>query len=163
MLGVSGGIEPMFQLEYNRKTVTLNEGETTYKVVSPIVKEYREVTGQWKELPSYFVTAYDIPYRERVDMQSAVQKYIDSAISSTVNLPEDTTVEEVEDLYMYAWKKKLKGITVYRDNCFRAGILTSEDKPKVKDKTICPSCGGTMIITNGCSECQDCGSSMCSI
>ena len=169
MMNVSGGVEPVFQFEYNRRTVTLNSEETVYKVTAPIVKEYREATGNEGSLPDYFVSTYDIPYRERIDMQSRMQKYIDSAISSTVNLPNETTVEEVEDLYMYAWEQGCKGITIYREGCMREGILTT-DKPKDKEEVtvekkeeVCPICGGEIIHSNGCKMCADCQWGACSL
>jgi ribonucleoside-diphosphate reductase alpha chain len=75
-------------------------------------------------------TARDIDYIDRVHMQAAWQKYIDASISSTVNLPESATVEDIEDLYMEAYKCGLKGITVYRDNCMRTAILTDTSSSK---------------------------------
>ena len=130
VLGISGGIEPIFANSYTRKTQTLHEEETFYKVYTPIVKEYMEKFGieDEKDLPNYFVTAPEIPYEERVKMQAAWQRHIDNSISSTVNLPESATVEDIEDLYMKAWENGLKGITVFRDNCKRTGILTTDKK-----------------------------------
>ena len=119
-----------------------------------------------------------------MDLQSTVQKYIDSAISSTVNLPANTTVEDVEELYLYAWKKKLKGITIYVQDSMREGILTTSNSEKestsdriqelqdelnreiVKslERGICPECGmDNMIHESNCVTCQDCGYSPCSI
>lgn len=134
MFQTSTGIEPNFAFSYNRRTVSLNKEETTYKVDSRIVKEYKKATGA-TELPEYFVCAADIDYHDRIAVQSTLQQYIDASISSTVNLPNETTVEQVADLYMEAWKKGLKGITIWRDGCQRQGILTTEkkeDKPKEK-------------------------------
>ena len=130
MLGVSGGIEPIFDTHYVRKTESLHGHEEYYTVYTPIVKEYMEKHGlkDISELPDYFVTSKTLDGRQRVDMQAVWQKYIDASISSTVNLPESATVEEVEDLYIYAWKKGLKGLTIFRDNCARLGVLTSEKK-----------------------------------
>lgn len=134
MLQTSTGIEPNFAFSYNRRTISLNKEETTYKVDSRIVQEYKKATGA-TELPDYFVCAGDIDYHDRIAVQSTLQQYIDASISSTVNLPNETTVEQVADLYMEAWKKGLKGITIWRDGCQRQGILTTEkkeDKPKEK-------------------------------
>lgn len=128
MLNVSTGCEPFFMLSYTRKTESLNGKESYYEVEVPIVQEYKSITGDVK-LPDYFVTSNNIGWKERVDMQSALQEFCDTAISSTVNLPESTTVEDVKNLYMYAWHKGLKGITIFRNNCKRLGILT-EEKPK---------------------------------
>lgn len=136
MIGVSGGIEPIFQNSYIRKSETLHDGDVYYKVFTPIVKEYMDKHGLVDEndLPVFFVTTSEISYRDRINVQSAWQEFIDASISSTVNLPNETTVEEVEDLYMYAWEKGLKGITIYRDGCSRGGILIAE-KPK-KDEEL---------------------------
>lgn len=61
-------------------------------------------------------------------------KHIDASISSTINLPNEATVEEVEELYMGAWKEGLKGLTIYRDGCARQGVLTTKDEKKTKKK-----------------------------
>ena len=61
-------------------------------------------------------------------INAAWQQYIDASISSTVNVPNEFTVEETEDLYMYAWEMGLKGITIFRDGCLREGILTTNKK-----------------------------------
>ena len=139
MLGVSGGIEPIFDTHYIRKTESLHGREEFYTVYTPIVEEYMKEHGlkDISELPDYFVTSKTLDGKQRVDMQAVWQKYIDASISSTVNLPETATVEEVEDLYIYAWKKGLKGLTIFRDNCARLGVLTTEKKeeediPKVE-------------------------------
>lgn len=131
MIGVSGGIEPIFNLSYTRKTESLHkEGDVYYKVFTPIAKEYMDKHGitEEEDLPNFFVTAQTLNPHMRVKMQGVWQKHIDASISSTINLPHEATVEEVEQLYMEAWKEGLKGLTIYRDGCARAGILTT-DKP----------------------------------
>lgn len=133
MLQVSTGVEPNFAFSYNRRTISLNEKEKTYKVDANIVKEYKEVTGN-DTLPEYFVSSADIHYRDRIAVQSMLQRYIDASISSTVNLPNETTVEEVADLYMQAWKQGLKGITIWRDGCKRQGILSTGKKEEKPDE-----------------------------
>jgi ribonucleoside-diphosphate reductase alpha chain len=130
MLGVSGGIEPIFANYYERKTESLHDKEVSYKVYTPIVDRYMKennITDD-KILPSYFITAQNLNYKNRIDMQSVWQNYIDASISSTVNVPNDFTVKEVEDLYLYAYEKGLKGVTIFRDGCKRLGVLTI-DKP----------------------------------
>ena len=148
MLGISGGIEPIFDISYTRKTESLHDEDVYYKVFTPIVKEYldnNEViydlnTGE-PVLPKYFITAKKIEPKKRIQMQSIWQKHIDASISSTVNLPESATVKDVEKLYISAWKNGLKGLTVFRESCAREGVLTS-DKPKdnikIKEKDILP-------------------------
>ena len=141
MIGVSGGIEPIFANYYERTTKSLHGHDEVYKVYTPIVKEYMDAHGIKDELglPSYFVTSATIPIKRRIDMQSVWQKHIDASISSTVNLPNEATVDDVKDLYMYAWEKHLKGITVYRAGCKRAGILNADTKKEDEPKPESPS------------------------
>lgn len=135
MLGVSGGIEPIFANSYTRKTESLHGKDTYYKVYTPIVEEYMKATGitDEEDLPEYFVTSAELDPIERIKMQAIFQKHIDASISSTINLPQSTTVEDVEEIYLEAWKHGLKGITIYRAGCAREGILV-EDKPAVKEE-----------------------------
>lgn len=127
MLGISGGIEPIYANYYMRKTESLHGSDVYYKVYTKIVQDYMSANDLQddSQLPEYFVTAMTLDYRQRIDMQSMWQTHIDASISSTVNVPEQFTVEETEDLYMYAYEKGLKGITIFRDGCKRAGVLTT--------------------------------------
>ncbi len=135
MMGISGGIEPIFANYYTRKTESLHGEDRYYKVYTPIVKQYMDEHGleSDEQLPSFFVTARDIPYQKRLAMQSVWQQYVDASISSTVNLPESATVDDVMELYLLAWRYGLKGVTVFRENCRRTGILTTE-KPADETK-----------------------------
>lgn len=126
MLGVSGGIEPLFALEYNRITKSLHGKDKTYKVVPKVVEEAREM-GYTDGL----VCANDIDFKNRVEMQSVWQKHIDGSISSTINLSNDFPKEKIAELYLNAWKFGLKGVTVFRDGCKREGILKSKPKTDV--------------------------------
>ena len=74
-------------------------------------------------------TAYEIDPLQRVKLQATIQKYLDHSISSTINLPKDTTEETVSNLYMEAWKQGCKGLTIYVDEC-RTGVLVSADNKK---------------------------------
>lgn len=133
MLGISGGIEPVYANYYERKTESLHGTDVYYKVYTKIVQDYMDSHGikDDKELPDYFVTAMTLDYEQRIDMQAAWQQHIDASISSTVNVPNSFTVEETESLYLKAYEKGLKGITIYRDGCARSGILSlGEEKPK---------------------------------
>lgn len=181
MLGISGGIEPIFNVSYIRKTESLHDEDVYYKVYTPIVKEYmdlKNITDE-KDLPDIFVTAMNLDYEDRIKMQQAWQQYIDASISSTINLPYETTVEDVYEIYIKAWKHNLKGVTIFRDGCKRSGVLINE-KPKNEkeennlkeeicvteddknEKFICPECGNEqMANTGGCSICLKCGYSGC--
>lgn len=186
LIGCSNGLEPIFQVSYTRKSESLHHEDTYYKVFTSIAKEYMDKNNISKEedLPDFFITTSNLDYKDRIDVQSAWQQYIDASISSTVNVPNEFTVEDVEGLYMYAWEKGVKGITIYRDGCARSGILIT-DKPKesrldkidelqkelkelaaeqlIEDPDTCPMCGGRLMHSGGCAECQDCGYSPCSI
>lgn len=129
MLGISGGIEPIFANYYTRKTESLHGHDEYYKVYTPIVQKYMDEHNlkDESELPDFFVNAQTLDYKERIDMQAIWQSHIDASISSTVNVPNDFTVEQTENLYMRAWEKGLKGVTIFRGGCKRAGILTTSD------------------------------------
>ena len=157
MLGVSGGIEPIFANSYNRRTESLHGETVNYKVFTPIVKEYMElhhITDE-KDLPDYFVTAKDIDYIDRIECQSVWQKYIDAAISSTINLPNSATVEDIEDIYMLAWEKGLKGVTIYREGCERSGVLTTDTTTKTADTTT-KNIGLERHLVTGCGSLHVC-------
>ena len=134
MLGISGGIEPVYANYYERKTESLHGTDVYYKVYTKIVADYMKQHGlkSDSELPDHFVTAMTLDYRQRIDMQSIWQTHIDASISSTVNVPNSFTVEETENLYMYAYDKGLKGITIFRDGCRRLGILNTSGKSEAK-------------------------------
>ena len=135
MLNISTGAEPYFALEFNRRTVSLDgDKEHTYKVYIDTLKEYQQITKR-KDIPYYFVTSKDIPWKERVDMQAALQESVDQAISSTVNLSASTTNEDIEQLYLYAWKKGCKGITVYVEGS-RDAILSTNTNVKNKESEL---------------------------
>ncbi|MEQ9619164.1 MAG: adenosylcobalamin-dependent ribonucleoside-diphosphate reductase [Deltaproteobacteria bacterium] len=127
LAGTTSGVEPMFARSYFRRSKSLSKGE--FKVYHPLVGEYISMYGinNENELPSTFVTSHEIKPEMRVRMQAAIQKHIDSCISSTVNLPADITLDEVEKIYFLAWKLGCKGITVYREGS-REGILITEDQ-----------------------------------
>ena len=130
MLGISGGIEPIFANSYTRKTESLHGHDEYYKVYTPIVQEYMDKYGlkDESELPEWFVTSSDIAPKDRIAMQDVWQNSIDASISSTINLPETATVEDIKDIYMTAWEMGLKGVTVFRNGCKRTGILTTDSK-----------------------------------
>lgn len=116
----SSGIEPIFCTSYTRR-VKNDDGESfrEYKVYHPLIK--REFEDD-ENLPDHVVTAHNIDPFFRVKMQGVIQRYVDTSLSSTVNLAEDVSKETVADIYIRAYKAGLKGITVYREGS-REGIL----------------------------------------
>ena len=163
MCGVSGGIEPLFATSYTRRTESLHGESVSYKVYDPTVLEIMKELNiaDENDLPDYVITSQEIPYMERIAMQAAWQQYIDASISSTINLPNSATVEDIKNIYIEAWKAGLKGVTVYRAGCAREGILTTGDstpasaselkrgdwKP-IADDTIYPK----IKLKTGCGE-----------
>lgn len=134
MLGISGGIEPIYANYYERKTESLHGSDVYYKVYTKIVEQYmkdHKITDD-RDLPDYFVTAMTLEYHQRIDMQAAWQTHIDASISSTVNVPRQFTVEETENLYLYAYEMGLKGITIFRDGCKRTSILSTDTSSAAK-------------------------------
>ena len=165
MLGVSGGIEPIFANKYTRITKSLHGHDEAYEVYTPIVDEYmktHDITDE-KDLPDYFITSSDIPIDERIAMQAAWQNHIDASISSTINLPNEATVEDIEKLYIMAWEMGLKGVTVYRAGCAREGILTVKKDDTIKEESrpilynsITPVSRKTIGTTHGNTYCKKC-------
>ena len=132
---VTSGIEPIFATSYKRM-VKKNDGGygkefEEYTVYHPIIKE---LFGTDENLPDYVTTAHTIDPFFRVKMQGTLQKYIDSSISSTVNLREDIPVDTVADIYMTAYENGLKGITVYREGSREGILITNEEKEINEEK-----------------------------
>lgn len=132
MLGISGGIEPIYANYYERTTQSLHGRDVTYRVYTKIVEEYMKLhnLSEVDELPDYFVTAMELDYHSRLKMQATWQKHIDASISSTVNVPNEFSVEQVEELYFEAYELGLKGVTLFRDGCKRTGILNVKPQKK---------------------------------
>ena len=141
MAGVSSGIEPVFMPYYMRRRKVSNSidrvdfidavGEkfTEFAVIHPMFKKWmidrwegtddivenftkERLQTEFKESPWYGSTSPEIPWQDRIAIQQVVQNYTTHAISSTVNLPENTTEKEIGGMYSTAWEKGLKGITV---------------------------------------------------
>ena len=142
---VTSGVEPIFATSYKRR-VKENDGYgksfKEYKVFHPIIGK---LFGSDDNLPDHVVTAHHIDPYFRVRMQGIIQQYIDSSISSTVNLPEEITVETVADIYMTAYEAGLKGITVYREGS-REGILVSDQKDETLTTAAMAVEGATTLV-----------------
>jgi ribonucleoside-diphosphate reductase alpha chain len=137
----SNGIEPSFAHHYFRNVI--RPGKKTKEKVDVFSFEllaYRELinprampnaTNPAEQLPGYFTTADDITPQEHVDIQAAAQRWVDSSISKTANVPTDYKYESFKDIYLYAHEKGLKGCTTFRFNpeAFQ-GVLVKEDDLK---------------------------------
>lgn len=162
MLGVSTALEPIYSISYNRKTESLNDKDTYYKIYTPIIKELMEVIKikDEKELPQYISTSMDIDYKDRILSQSVWQQYIDASISSTINVPNSFSVVDVMDLYMQSWKCGLKGVTIFRDGCARTGVLSTDSNENkhtpIKYDSVSPISRKTIGTTHGSTYCKQC-------
>ena len=141
-------LEPQFALAYNKNLI--DGGVLTYvdpefkKAIgdkAEIIKKVVDNGGSCQgiaEVPQavqkVYVVAHDIHYKDRIRMQSAIQRYITNSISSTINLPSETSVEEIESIYMMAYEMNLKGITIYRDGCKSFQPMTAGKKKEKAEK-----------------------------
>ncbi len=134
LAGTSSGIEPVFAFSYTRRSESLSQ--EFFKVYHPLVLDYMKMAElkDDSQLPGFFIPSHKIKPEFRVKMQGVIQRHIDSAISSTVNLAKETTVEQVGQIYLQAWKAGCKGITVYREGS-REGILITDEEAKKKEES----------------------------
>lgn len=165
LANASYGIEPHFALSYVKncaegRKFQYDNVDLINQLGSKLTKEDLEEIRQTGQLPErlfkdnqHFITANQIPYRERIKVQAAWQKHIDLSISSTINLPETATKEEVYDIYLAAWEKGLKGLTIYRNNSRTMQVLNVKD---VKNTYVCDSCGKIHVLDEGVDPSQIC-------
>jgi len=133
---VSSGIEPVFAYSYKRKVLLPDGSRTEEEVVDYAVKLWREKFGD-AELPSHFVDTRSLRPEEHVRMQAAAQRWIDSSISKTINVPEDIPFEAFKDVYLLAYEEGCKGCTTYRPNPVTGSVLSvseSSEKTPEADK-----------------------------
>lgn len=149
MLQVSGGIEPYFATSWQRTTKSLHGEDVVYTERPKTINELMVVElgiEDDEDLPDYVVTSANIAPFDRIKVQSTWQRYIDASISSTINLPHSATVEDVENIYIEAWKQGLKGVTIFRDGCRRVGILTTSTNDTDEETTKPASFGRGDVI-----------------
>lgn len=131
----SNGIEPAFSWVYNRKKRMLDGTYSNYEVADHAWRLYRHLGNDVSDdskLPPQFVTALAMSAEDHMRMLEAVQPFIDSAISKTVNVPADYNFDDFSDLYMLAWKAGLKGLATYRPNDVLGSVLSVPTTPEVK-------------------------------
>jgi ribonucleoside-diphosphate reductase alpha chain len=135
----SNGIEPSFSHHYSRNVI--REGRKSKEKVDVFSFEllaYRELVNSRampssenpeEQLPEYFTTADDVSPKQHVDIQGAAQKWVDSSISKTANVPTDFAFEDFKDIYMYAYEQGLKGCTTFRFNpeAFQGVLVKQKD------------------------------------
>jgi ribonucleoside-diphosphate reductase alpha chain len=123
----SNGIEPPFSWFYFRNKRMADGSKKSIQVEDHAWRLYRYLGGDVEKLPEYFVTALEMSALDHMEMSAAIQPYVDTAISKTVNVPADYPFAEFESLYLEAWRRGLKGITTYRPNSVLGAVL--EVKP----------------------------------
>ena len=119
----SNGIEPPYSWTYQRKKRTADGGTRSYEVADHAWRRYRQLHGE-AALPASFVTALEMRALDHLRMVEAVQPFIDTAISKTVNVPEDYPYDDFRDLYLEAWRAGLKGLATYRPNAVLGSVLS---------------------------------------
>ena len=136
MFGVSTGVEPIYDVNgFARTTKSLNEEDKVYMEYPDIVQRAIEVDDidMLNNKPAYLIGAKDLDFMRRVKTQADWQVWIDASISSTLNLPKESPVEDVFKAYIVAHELGCKGLTVFRDGCKKEGILkgvAKEEKPE---------------------------------
>ncbi len=120
----SNGIEPAFSWVYDRKKRLADGGHRMYEVADHAWRLYRHMGGDMNNLPDYFVTALEMTAQEHMQMMEAVQPFIDTAISKTVNVAADYPYDDFKDLYLEGWKAGLKGLATYRPNSVLGAVLS---------------------------------------
>ncbi|MFN0037923.1 MAG: adenosylcobalamin-dependent ribonucleoside-diphosphate reductase [Burkholderiales bacterium] len=134
----ANGIEPPYSWTYQRKKREADGTHKVYDVEDHAWRLYRHLGGNIEKLPPQFVTALEISALDHMRMVAAVAPFVDSAISKTVNVPEDYPYEQFKDLYFEAWKSGLKGIATYRPNKVLGSVLSvtpHEEAPNDLDTT----------------------------
>jgi ribonucleoside-diphosphate reductase alpha chain len=171
--GCSSGIEPLFALSYTRhildgqqlvevnpyfEEAARNEGFYTTELMQQLAdgKRLSDVEGIPEWVKDTFVTSHDITPEWHVRMQAAFQKFTDSAVSKTVNLPHEATIDNVAEVYMLAYKLGLKGITIYRDRSRDSQVLNISHAEEKRETKLTPrprpkvTKGVTERVTTGC-------------
>lgn len=145
----TGGCEPIYKLYYERTTHKLEEQGKTFRVFSHSIEDLlvrnelpMDTSAEdIKKMFPYVIESHDVEPIRRILTQATMQKYVDNSISSTVNLPESATPDDIFAIYDAAWQTGCKGITVFRDNCARGNILglsKKEEKPTILHDSLKP-------------------------
>lgn len=142
---LSGGVEPLFKCGYDRTSHQGENKNVVFRVFSRSIEDLLTHEGlphtlsneEIKEKFDWVVESQDITPIDRIATQSVMNEYIDNAISSTINLPNSATWQDIFNIYVNAWKQKCKGITIFRDGCSRGNILgVDTSKKETKEEPI---------------------------
>ncbi len=133
---VSSGIEPVFAYSYTRKVLMPDGTRQEEKVVDAAVAKFHAAFGEQAALPDYFVSAQELTPADHIAVQAAVQDYVDSSISKTINVPENISFEDFRHVYTEAYEQGLKGCTTYRPSEVRGAVLSLEATAKEEEAQV---------------------------
>ena len=134
----SNGIEPPFSWTYTRNKREADGSRSQYQVEDHAWRLFKAQGGNVEQLPEYFVNALAMTAEEHIAMMEAVQPFIDTSISKTVNVPADYPYDDFKDLYAKAWKARLKGLATYRPNSIIGSVLETTPAPKKEEPAPAP-------------------------
>jgi ribonucleoside-diphosphate reductase alpha chain len=129
----SNGIEPAFSWTYQRTKRMADGSRQSFAVEDHAYRLYREMGGDVNALPDYFVSALDMSAHDHLEMMAAVQPFVDTSISKTVNVPADYPFDKFQDLYFEAWRRGLKGLATYRPNDTLGAVLSVTPQETASD------------------------------
>ncbi len=130
---VSSGLEPVFSFRYTRNVLMPDGTRKEEEVSDYAYRLFHRLKGEATKLPDYFVDAQSLAPGDHLVMQAAVQKYVDSSISKTINLPADIAFESFKDIYLQAYELGCKGCTTYRPNDVTGAVLAVKNEPPTRE------------------------------
>ncbi len=133
---VSSGIEPVFDFHYRRRMLELDGGQAEYELTDHALERWQALRGEAPPPPT-FVSAQQLEPAAHLDMQAALQPYVDSSISKTINVPASFPFERFKDIYRYAFEHGLKGCTTYRPNEITGAVLQAGSTAPAQDAKLC--------------------------
>jgi len=130
----TSGIEPLYAMSYQRTTRLSDKPFMFIHKPALLWAKENNFQGSIEDLKEKlnYVESHEVSWQDRLAIQAVVQRYTDSAVSSTVNLPNTATVDEIMGIYMSAWMGNLKGVTIFRDGC-KKGVLSTGEKNEDED------------------------------
>ena len=131
---VSSGIEPVFSPQYTRAVLMPDGTRREEEVTDYALRLFRRVKGEKAPLPEYFVDAQQLLPADHLVMQATVQRYVDSSISKTINIPSDLSFEDFKDVYQQAYDLGCKGCTTYRPNVVTGAVLSVAKAEKAQEE-----------------------------
>jgi ribonucleoside-diphosphate reductase alpha chain len=130
---VSSGLEPVFSFRYTRNVLMPDGTRKEEEVSDYAYRLFHRLKGEATKLPDYFVDAQSLGPGDHLVMQAAVQKYVDSSISKTINLPADIAFDSFKDIYLQAYELGCKGCTTYRPNDVTGAVLAVKNEPPTRE------------------------------